>query len=500
VRSSSTVRRPDDEITRHDLALAEDLSRFYYDPLGFVRYAFPWGKAGTRLADEEGPDTWQVDFLRDLGAAVAAGKDISDALPAMFAVASGNGIGKTALIAWIILWFITTREHPQIVVTAGKKDQLKTKTWRELAKWKAMAVNGNWFDWSAEKLAHKLFPQTWCANAIAWSKHSPENFAGTHEKDVLMIYDEAARIDDAIWEETDGAMTTPGAVWIAFGNPSRNNGRFAQCFGKMRSMWNCRHIDSRTAKKANKRLFAKWIELWGEDHDFVRVHVKGMFPRAGDLQFVSNELVEIAKAREAQGYENFGKVLAVDIARHGMDQTVICKRQGAKVFPFRKLRVPDLMQIASLIAEEIDSWKPDAVFIDATGIGWGVVDRLHQLGYSKVVGIQTGEKAYKPEQFRNRRAELWYALREAIRDNLDLPSDDTELEHELTNIEYGFDDQQRYVLESKEDMKDRDEASPDTADSLALSYAAPVAPTKTKRESWRDRLKKRKTGTSAMAA
>ena len=121
--------------TREDLDLARDLSAFYADPLGFVLYVFPWGKKGTRLADEAGPDEWQITFLDELGKAVREGMDVADALPMLFAVASGHGIGKTALISWIILWFISTREFPQIVVTAGKKDQLTSKTWRELAKW-----------------------------------------------------------------------------------------------------------------------------------------------------------------------------------------------------------------------------------------------------------------------------------------------------------------------------------------------------------------------------
>ena len=220
--------------TREDLDLARDLSAFYADPLGFVLYVFPWGKKGTRLADEAGPDEWQITFLDELGKAVREGMDVADALPMLFAVASGHGIGKTALISWIILWFISTREFPQIVVTAGKKDQLTSKTWRELAKWNKLSINGHWFVWTATKLEHALYPDMWYAHAIPWSKNAPENFAGTHEKHVLVLYDEASAIDDVIWEVTDGAMTTPNAMWIAFGNPTKNTGRFFDCFNKFR--------------------------------------------------------------------------------------------------------------------------------------------------------------------------------------------------------------------------------------------------------------------------
>lgn len=428
---------------------------------------------------------------------------INDALPGLFAVCSGHGIGKTALIAWIILWFMCTRDHPEIIVTAGKREQLSGKTWRELAKWHKLCIVEHWFLWSQTKLEHALFPETWFAHAIAWSKNAPENFAGTHEEHVLVIFDEASAIDDSIWESTDGAMTTPGAMWVAFGNPTKTTGRFAQCFGKFKHRWFNMAVDSRTAKMANRKLLDTWVEDHGEDSDFVRVRVRGLFPRAGSLQFIGLEEVAAAQRRRPIGFEVFGRVLSVDVARHGDDQTVICKRQGQKCWPLQRMRITDLMQVAARVAEAIDEFEPDSVFIDATGMGWGVVDRLHQLNYDMVVGIQTGERADDPDRFKNIRAEVWYRVREWIRSGGCLP-EDRELETELTEPEYCFDDKQRWVLESKQDMKKRDLASPDGADSLALSFAAPVAPTRKKQDTWRDRLKKKaranRAGTTPMSA
>lgn len=487
------------QMTRQDLALAADLSQFYDDPLAFVLYVFPWGRQGTRLADEHGPDQWQIDVLDELGAAVREGRDVADALPVLLAVASGHGVGKTALIAWIIIWFIATREFPQIVVTAGKREQLQTKTWRELAKWQKLAMCGHWFTWTTTKFEHVLYPDLWAANAIAWSKNSPENFAGTHEKHVLVVMDEASAIDDVIWEVTDGAMTTPGAMWIAFGNPTKNTGRFFDCFNKFRSMWRRFQVDSRTAKKANRRLLDMWVKIYGEDSDFVRVRVRGVFPRAGDLQFISSEDVQAAIDRKAPGQDRYGKVLGVDVARHGMDQSVLAFRQGRKLVKLKKMRVPDTMQLAAIVAEAINEWQPDAVFVDATGLGWGVVDRLHQMGFTFVIGVQTGERAFAPDRFFNRKAELWYAMREWIQDGADLLND-KELETDLTGIQYGFDGKNRWVLETKEDMKERGLDSPDSADALALTFHSPVAPTKATKDTWRSRLKHKARRRSPMAA
>lgn len=489
---SKSVSSQRNRFTVADIEAAERMGEFYSDPYGFVMWAFPWGQAGTRLAKQSGPDTWQIEVLEAIGENVKRGIGVSEALPGLFAVCSGHGIGKTALISWIILWFIATREHPEIIVTAGKREQLSGKTWRELAKWHKLSIIEHWFLWTQTKLEHVLFPETWFAHAIAWSKNAPENFAGTHEEHVLLLFDEASAIDDSIWESADGAMTTPGAMWVAFGNPTKTTGRFAQCFGKFKHRWWNKAVDSRTAKMANRKLLDQWVEDHGEDSDFVRVRVRGLFPRIGDMQFIGAQEVQDSFRREAIGYDEFAKVLSVDVARHGTDQSVICRRQGKKVWKLQRFRIPNLMQIASRVAEAIDEFEPEVTFIDATGMGWGVVDRLHQMGYRKVIGIQVGETADQPERFFNKRMEIWWKMREWLRDGGAIEKDD-ELEAEMTEPEYWFDDKQRFRLESKDDMRERDLASPDGADALALSFAAPVGIPRAKRKgTWRDKLKKRR--------
>ena len=288
-------------MTKLDLELVEDIAAFYDDPEGFVRYVFPWGQAGTPLADETGPDVWQCEVMGEIRSAIRSGADVQTAV--QIAVSSGHGIGKTGFVAWIILWFMSTRDFPQVVVTANTKTQLTTKTWRELSKWHKLSINQAWFGWTATKFAHVLYPEVWFAAAIPWTEHNSEAFAGTHEKHVLVVFDEASAIADKIWEVTEGAMTTPGAMWLAFGNPTQTTGRFSQCFGKFKHRWTTRQIDSRTAKMANKAQIQKWIDDYGEDHDFVRVRVRGVFPRAGSLQFISLDTVAKAQRRKSEGLE-----------------------------------------------------------------------------------------------------------------------------------------------------------------------------------------------------
>jgi hypothetical protein len=454
-----------------DDRLKQAVAGFYDDPFGFVRFIFPWAEGS--LDGHGGPDTWQKEVLDHIGRCVCE----SSSVGVRAAVASGHGVGKTALIAWLILWFMSTRPHPQIVVTANTKTQLETKTWRELARWHRLALNRHWFQQTATRFFLCSHPETWFAAAIPWSKERSEAFAGTHEKHVLVLYDEASIIPEEIWQVTEGAMTSAGAMWIVFGNPTRNTGRFARCFGKDRHLWWTRQVDSRTSRIATNRvLIDQWVRDYGEDSDFVRVRVRGEFPRASARQLIPGDLVDAAAAKviHETSYRLAPRVLGVDVARFGDDQSVIIQRQGLAASGLKKFRHLDTMTFAGLVGREIESYKPDAVFVDAVGIGAGVVDRLNQLGYGAfVIPVNAGERAMDQDQYHNLRTEMWDKTRAWLRAGGGIP-DDRELKDDLTGPEYQYDARDRLALERKEDMKARGLASPDCGDALALTFARPV--------------------------
>jgi hypothetical protein len=83
--------------------------QYYADPLGFVGWAFPWGKWNTCQFHRPG-DEWQRKLLEQLGREVAArGFDGAHAVDAIRrATASGHGIGKTKL-AWVVVCIMSTR-------------------------------------------------------------------------------------------------------------------------------------------------------------------------------------------------------------------------------------------------------------------------------------------------------------------------------------------------------------------------------------------------------
>ena len=448
--------------------IVTDIAGFIEDPLVFILFAFRWGEG--ELKGHEGPDKWQRDVIDEIRSSIRS--DNTKAFQA--AVASGHGIGKGALSAWIIIWAMATRSHLNGVVTANTKVQLETKTWRELAVWHKRCLLKNWFEWTATKFYHVGHPETWFTAAIPWSEKNPEAFAGQHGEHVLIIYDEASAIPDAIWEVSEGAMTTPGAMRLAFGNPTRNTGRFRECFGKFKHRWLLWQIDSRDCRMTDKRKLDEWIEDYGEDSDFVKVRVRGEFPSASSMQFISNDLVETAQERETRNYSHEPLIIGVDVARFGDDQSVICFRRGrdARTIPWKKYRGLDTMQLASRVTEAVAEFQPEAVFVDGGGVGGGVVDRLRSL-HTSVIEVNFGSKATDP-RYNNKRAEMWGRMKEWLTGGAILK--DRDLHDDLIGVEYGYTITNQIQLEKKEDMKKRGLASPDFGDALALTFAYPVAP------------------------
>jgi hypothetical protein len=462
-----------DDTTLSELLLF--LARFSSRPLDFVMQCFPWGKG--ELSQRTGPENWQADILRRLG------DRLSPTQAVLEAIASGHGVGKSALISWIILWSMSTATDTRGVITANTETQLKTKTWVELAKWYRLFIGRDLFKLEATSLfsVDPEHAKTWRVDMIAWSERNPEAFAGLHNQGrrVFMLYDEASSIHNIIWETSEGFLSDENTerFWIVCGNPTRSTGRFRECFDDAR--WHTTQVDAREISFTNKGQIAEWESSYGFDSDFFRVRVRGVFPRVGAMEFISVYAVAEARTREAEGQIFDPCIIGVDVARFGDDETVIVVRKGrdARSVPAIRLRGMDTMSVASRVVELATSLSADAVFIDGGGVGGGVVDRCRQLRLA-VFDIQFGGKADRSdivsrgEKYANKRAEIWGSLRAwmatgAIEDNDDLAK-------QLVAPKYGFNVRDEIQLERKQDMKDRGEPSPDWADALAITFAWPV--------------------------
>jgi len=456
------------------------------DPLKFVMYLFPWGQKGTPLENFNGPRKWQREVLRDLAEHIRINNGKVDFDVLRMAVSSGRGIGKSALVSWLILWMLSTRIGSSTIVSANSETQLRSITWAEITKWLALSLNSHWFEvsatrvmpakWLAELVERDLKKGTryWGVEGRLWSEENPDAYAGVHNFDgVMLIFDEASGIADPIWAVSAGFFTenTPNRFWLAFSNPRRNTGYFYEAFNAKRDFWRNKVVDARSVEGTDKAVYEQIIQEYGPDSVQAHVEVYGEFPSAGDDQFIPVYLVDDAFARPRYKDATAPIIIGVDPARFGADATVIAVRQGRDLNAIKRYRGDDTMEIVGRVIEAIEEYNPALVVIDEGGLGAGVVDRLKEQRY-KIKGVNFGNKSVKPIMYGNKRAEMWGLMREWLK-TASIPADKL-LKSDLTSPRIKPDSKGTIFLEGKKEMKARGLASPDAADAIAVTFAYPV--------------------------
>jgi hypothetical protein len=456
------------------------------DPLAFTMGAYPWGVSGTVLEHSDGPEDWARELMGRIRDGLI---DTNTAIQE--AIASGHGIAKSATVSHLVLWAFCTFPDTRGVVTANTETQLKTKTWAELGKWFNLCFFAReHFNLTATALLARDpdRERTWRIDMIPWSEKNPAAFAGLHNKGkrLLLVFDEASEIPDIIWETAEGALTDADTeiIWLAFGNPTRNSGRFRECFpgGKFERQWHHLQIDSRTVRITNKRRLQNWIDAYGEDSDFVRVRVLGQFPRKGLMEFFSAMEIDEAMSREVVGQRTDPLALGVDVARYGMNASVLFFRKGrdARTIDRQRFNGLSTVELTDRIIIANDSYRPDGIMVDGGGVGGGVVDnirnrRLHcyeiQFGGKDVV---YNYAATSGERYANNRAAMYGACRAWLKGGC-LPND-PELRRQMLAIRYTFNNKDEIILERKEDLVDEDGQgiSLDDIDALCLTFAHPL--------------------------
>ena len=475
-----------------ELELAEFVSQFYFDPLGFVRACYPWGEPGF-LQDATGPDTWQEQFLVDLGNEVKARKfdGVNAVKPIRMCVGSGHGIGKSALSSWLVNWIMSTRPHAQGTITANTFTQLETKTWAQIQKWTKLCLTAHWFHVTSSSMYQLAHRASWFCSAQTCREENSEGFAGQHAANSTSFYlfDEASAVPDKIYEVAEGGLTDGESMMFLFGNPTRNTGRFHKAtFGSDRHRWNHRSIDSRSAARPNKEQIAEWVQDYGEDSDFVRVRVKGVPPNASELQFIPRDLVEGAQAREISVLDDDPLVCGVDVSGGGAAWNVIRFRRGGDARSIPPIRIPGehgrdrqimIAKLSEVLADKSPGKRVAMMFVDSA-FGAPIVERLQTLGFQNVVEVNFGGRS--PDQHQaNMRAYMWNACKEWLKRGA-IDKNDEKLAIDLVGPGFHLNRSNQLVLESKQEMQKRGEPSPDDADALVLTFAQPVAPVRPQSE------------------
>jgi phage terminase large subunit len=460
-------------------SMADVYEEWCRSPLAFVR-----GCIGVE------PDAWQVDALTRIERGCRR-----------LALVACKGPGKSALLAWIILWWLVCKPSSKVVATSITGDNLRDCLWAELAKWIAYDPDSSspgrqtflqqLLTWSAERVVYNSDPANWFASARAWPRDAnPEaqanTLAGAHSDHMLYVVDESGGVPRGVMAAAEAGLANASeaegrtALVVQAGNPTDPDGPLFDAVERDRELWEVIHItsdpdDPNRTPRVDPEWAREQIRTHGRDNPWVMVNILGVFPPGA-----TNALITLQEAKAATKvqvapaeYLEEARILGVDVARFGDDASVAIGRQGRVAFKAELWRNLNTMQLAQQVVRIIDAWKPHAVFIDVTGVGAGVVDRCQELGY-QVIGVNFGEASGVPKYF-NKRSEMWGLMAEWIRRGGGALPDDPELIDQLKGPRYGFDGKSRLKLESKDEMKARGLASPDKGDALALTFAFPVA-------------------------
>ena len=389
---------------------------------------------------------------------------------AKVAVRSGHGIGKSTALAVLALWFLCTRRDAKIPCSAPTAHQLQDVLWSEMRR-----LHGRMPEWmkSQFQISNDKITRDGSAGYIVARTarpESPEALQGFHADNILFLLDEASGIHDSIFEVARGALSTPDARVVMTGNPTQLTGYFYNAFHIARDTWTRFQFSCLDSPRVDPSYARDIAKEYGDDSDMYRVRVLGEFPKIGLNSMISAERVQLAFERKMPVHEEnpAPRILGVDPAWEGSDRSVIVFRQGrfAKVlFVGRGLDGPKLGQ---QVIRFQDEYSPTATFLDKTGVGTSCYDYLRQL-QRVVTGVSFAESPLHPDRFLNRRAEIWWSMREWFEEDVCLTFHN-DLLNDLVAPEYSVNPLGKIQLESKESMRKRGVASPDLGDALALTF------------------------------
>ena len=392
-------------------------------------------------------------------------------------VRSCHGVGKTYVASGVAVWFLFSFPNSRVVTTATTFSQVEKLLWHEINQRHMKAR----FPLGGRCLKTELqLDDGRYAIGLSSKPENSEAFAGHHAENLLVIYDEASGIPSPIYEAGEGYMTSEGAKLLMIGNPTRPDGQFYKSHHSERQSYNTIHISAfdspnftgeKVPEEVARHLIGPtWVEekrkAWGEESPLYQVRVLGNFPAEAENAVISLLACESAQQRDYEPTDRDEVVIGCDVARFGTDETVIDIRKGNRVRRHIQYVGKNLMET---VGHLVDAHKQHGgrIVVDDTGVGGGVTDRCRELGLP-VTGFNGGEQALEPDNYPNRRSELWFLGADRMSD-LDIDPSDDQLLADLVAPTYRLDSRGRRVVEPKAETKKRLGRSPDRGDALLLT-------------------------------
>jgi len=408
-------------------------------------------------------------------------------------IRSGHGVGKSTVLAWIMVHQLVCRFPQKTVCTAPTTGQLYDALWAEFVSklQKLPKPLLTLFEIKADRVELRGAPKMSFVSARASRPEQPEAMQGVHAEWVLLIADEASGIPDRVFEAASGSMSGHNATTILTGNPVRASGFFYETHTRLKDMWWTRRVSCVDEPGIDKIVDKDYIEdqrrRYGASSNAFRVRVLGEFPVSDDDAVIPFDLIELALNRDIELDQLAPVIWGLDVARFGSNRSALAKRKGNTLLePVRSWTGLDAAALSGRVMVEWDSTpltqRPQAINIDVIGYGGDVVTRLRDLGLP-ARGVNVGESpaARNQERYRDLKAELWFDASEWFRgrdtklpEYYKSPKRDDDLCAELAIVAYHFHPRSGKVfIDSKDDVAAKMKGmSPDLADAFVLTFAA----------------------------
>lgn len=394
------------------------------------------------------------------------------------AIESGQGTGKTAVLAMLIIWFLFSHKDARVPCTAPTVEQMYDALWREVYLWldRLPGPIKNLFEWTSDMLKVRERPNTWFARARTSRKEKPEALAGIHGEHILVVCDEASGIDDEIFRIAEGVLTGENVIFIMFSQHQRLFGYFHRAFHEEKEDYQLLSFNSLESPIVDMQFVDRIAKAYGIDSDPWRIQVEGKAPKedaVDDQGYVS--LLSEADIRLGDDGE-FGRCkLGIDPSAAGEDSTEWCIRDAVKAKIVKSEAISTSLSIASLTLSILDqfTFEDPGTFIDNFGVGADVRSEILKLSKTEkdAIGINTADPSSDPERYLNTRAEIFWKAREwLLRGGVLVGEGAKDLKKEMLCIKYRYGPRGLIQIMPKEIMKKKGIKSPNKADAFALTF------------------------------
>jgi len=399
-------------------------------------------------------------------------------------VESATGTGKTKLGAGIVFWFLECYENSLVVTTAPKQDQLLLHIWKEIGKMFSDFGKG---DLTTLKLRMYEDSNAWVAVGFVAGVKADEESAtkaqGFHAEHMLIILEETPGIPQPIITAFQNTAGAPHNIILALGNPDHQ----LDTLHRFCALPNVTHIRISAFDHPNvvlndasfipgavsKAGLEDMLARYGSsDNPLYLSRARGISPgQSSDSLIKLQWCVDAAdeKNRDRNILLNGEKALGADVANsESGDKAAVAYGQGAVLLEVNDFHCPDSNQFGKrdiYFKMKEENISPDYVGVDGIGVGAGTVNALKEMEL-KVISLIGSEAAVKQkgeEEFNNLRSQMWWQMREDLRNCEIILPRDNELISDLTAPKWSIKNG-KIVIENKEEIKIRLGRSPNKGD------------------------------------